>query len=131
MSVVVTTMEKHERKSHPINRNIIKLRRLITGKKARDPHKLYPEEYFKQHWLNHHADDCVTFIAALKQKTKKAMLEEWCEDGVKKFERELVQKDLDAMNSPEGIERMKERIRRNLTLRSLCRKMGWDIRKLL
>ena len=128
MSVVSVTMEEQTPKRTPLTK---KIRRFINRKKWKQPHKQYPEEYFKQYWLSHHADDCVTFIAGLKQITKKAMLEEWCEDGVKKFERELVQKDLDAMNSPEGSEMMNERIRRNLALRRLCKKMGWDIKKLL
>jgi hypothetical protein len=107
------------------------LKRFITGEKARDPYKLYPEEYFKQYWLSRHATNCLFIIARTRGLTKKAMLEEFVEDGVKKYMRELVKKDLDALATPEGRAAQAERTSFNLELRRICRELGWDIKKLL
>jgi hypothetical protein len=42
--------------------------------------------------------------------------------------RELVQKDLNAMSTPEGCTAMAERIRFNLELHRICKELGWDIK---
>ncbi len=67
-------MEEHERKSHPINRNIIKLGLLITGTKGVKVHKMYHEDYFKKYWLSRRSSNRLRMIARL-QVTKQAIVE--------------------------------------------------------
>jgi len=96
-------------------------------------HGLYPEEYFRSFWLSRHATTCVFVIARMRGLNKKAMLEEFVEDGVRKYMRELVKKDLDALATPEGRAAQAERIRFYLELHRICKEMGWNyknVRKL-
>ena len=66
MSLVSVTMQKQIRKNHPINRNIVKLKRILTGKKARDPHKLYPNKYHVQTWVSKEDKIRINLLAGYK-----------------------------------------------------------------
>ena len=128
MSVVTVTMDIKIQKRAPVTR---KIRRLLTRKKDKQAHKLYPEEYFCSYWLSHKTCNVITIIARLKGTSKKAAAEYLIEEGIKNFMRELVKKDLDALTTPEGRAAQAERTRFNLELRRICRELGWDIKKLL
>jgi len=121
-------MEEHTRKHTPLTR---KIRRLFTGERVKQAHKLYPEEYYKQYWLSHGDANGVKAISRLSGMNQKATLHYFCEQGILHFMRELVKKDLDAMATPEGRAAQASRTRYYLELRRLCRERGWDIKKLL
>jgi len=111
-----------------------KIKRLFTPGRGKYMHGLNPEEYFKQYWLSRSSSNSVKIIARLKGVNKKATLEHFVEEGVKSVMRELVNKDLEARDTPEGRAEQAERIRFNLELRRICKQMGWDyknIKKLL
>ena len=108
-----------------------KIRRIFVRRKGKHPHKLYPEEYFKQHWLNHLDSNGVKAISRLSGMNQKATLHYFCEQGILHFMRELVKKDLDAMATPEGRAAQANRTRYYLELRRLCRERGWNINKII
>jgi len=108
-----------------------KIRRIFVRRKGKHPHKLYPEEYFKQHWLSRGDSNGVKAIARLAGMNQKAMLHQFCEQGIQNFMRQLVQKDLDDLATPEGRAAQAKRTRYYLELRRICRERGWDINKLL
>ena len=121
-------MEEHTRKHIPLTR---KIKRVFVRRKGKNPHKLYPEEYFKQHWLSRGDSNGVKAIARLAGMNQKATLHYFCEQGILHFMRGLVKKDLDAMATPEGRAAQASRTRYYLELRRLCRERGWDINKIL
>jgi len=82
-----------------------KIRRIFVRRKGKHPHKLYPEEYFKQHWLNHLDSNGVKAISRLSGMNQKAVLHLFCEQGIQYYMRELVKKDLEALATPEGSRR--------------------------
>lgn len=78
-------------KRAPVTR---KIRRLLTRKKGKQPHKLYPEEYFRSYKLSHKTCNGITVIDRLKDISKKAAAEYLIEEGIKNFMRELVKRIL-------------------------------------
>jgi hypothetical protein len=123
-------MKKHERKSHPINRNIVKLKRILTGKKARDPHKLYPDEYYRQYWLRKPYSKGIDLIAKSKRISKRAAVNEIIFWGFKHVMGELVAEELKAQDNPTERAAIAKRTRFILELRRRARENGWDINKL-
>jgi hypothetical protein len=120
-------MEEHTRKHTPITR---KIKRLFTPAKGKYMHGLYPEEYYRSYWLNRGDSNGIKAIARLAGMNQKAMLHQFCEEGIQNFMRGLVKKDLDAMATPEGRAALAKRTRYYLELRRICRERGWDIGKI-
>lgn len=108
-----------------------KIKRLFVPAKGTNMHGRYPEEYFKQYWLSHQDANGVKAIARLAGMNQKAMLHQFCEEGIQNFMRELVKKDLDAMATPEGRAAQASRTRYYLELRRLCRERGWNVHEIL
>ncbi|MDO9334705.1 MAG: hypothetical protein Q7T57_09325, partial [Dehalococcoidales bacterium] len=73
----------------------------------------------------------VKAIARLAGMNQKATLHLFVEEGIQNFMRRLVQKDLDAMATPEGLTEQASRTRYYLELRRLCRERGWNINKII
>ncbi len=119
---------KRTPKSPPLTK---KIKRVFVRRKGKHPHKLYPEEYFKQYWLSRGDANGVKAIARLAGMNQKAMLHQFCEEGILTFMRKLVQKDLDDLATPEGRAAQAKRTRYYLELRRICRERGWNINKII
>jgi hypothetical protein len=117
-------MKEQERKHIPVTR---KIKRFFVPAKGKQPHKLYPEEYFKQIWLCHADHNLVTAIAGALKITRKEAVNQLIDWGFKYFMRmDLTEKTSD----PQSKEELKESIQRKLA-RKLARQRGWHVNKIL
>ena len=91
-------------------------------------HGLYPEEYFKQYWLNHQDSDGIAVIAQLEGLTQKAVAH-WMADVFYQFYiQHYVSEEVKLQQSTGELQK---RVRRNLALKRIARERGWSIDKLL
>jgi len=121
-------MKKPIRKRSSITR---KIRAFLPHKKGKQPHKLYPKEYFWRCWFNEQDTICVNSVAHISRVTKKHAAHILNELGFKCFMGQLGAKQIELMNTPEGRAGLQKRTRYYLELRRLCKQRGWDIKKLL
>ena len=108
-----------------------KIKRLITGKKAVNPHKRYPERYFAQIWHTREAVKCINAVAHLEKITKQKSANQLIVWGWQYYWMKKLEKEQEARNNPTDEALQADRTRYYLRLRQLCRQMGWDINKLL
>ena len=94
-------------------------------------HKLYPEEYFSQQWLNKQSTINLKFFSHYDKITQKEMLKIMIEAYVKQRMFALLQEEIDLMDNPEVRAKHAKRTRFYLELRQLCKQQGWNVNNIL
>ncbi len=120
-------MKEHIPKRTPITR---KIKRLFVPAKGVQPHKLYPEEYFRRFWFNRPDSNGIKVIARIKEVSQKEAAHIIFVEGFKKIMGQLVKEELDQMDKPEEQTKIAKHTRFYLELSRICREQGWDIKKL-
>jgi hypothetical protein len=115
-------------KGPPITR---KIKRLFLPAKGKQPHKLYPKQYFWQCWFDEPHSNGIRLVAKCEGISKKAAAQQLNEWGLKHFMGLKWKEELDAMNSPEGQTKQAKDTRFILELRRICRENGWDVNQIL